>query len=218
MAKRKGLNYNMEELTENMKQATGQGVDAFFPSHSPTPQDKQTDAPSQAKPKGKKSSVLKSSSFVPPPEGSRRQSTQKVSETIMDANPAIDTTQQKMVKENSDIVTSQRHNVTSDSDVTTSHEVAFTTNLDMDKLQTVIKALSEIPTASQNVPVRLSDQERKDIDEFIHVTLRRKGITGHDVSVSKLLRYSLRYILKVHEKELLVSLVQALKKETTLPI
>ena len=37
MVKRQRLNYNSEELTQTLKQSTGQGVDAFFPERSPTP-------------------------------------------------------------------------------------------------------------------------------------------------------------------------------------
>ena len=42
MAKRQRLNYNSEALTQNLKQSTGQGVDAFFPDRSPTPPTQKT--------------------------------------------------------------------------------------------------------------------------------------------------------------------------------
>lgn len=36
MANRQKLDYNSEELTQNLKRSAGQGVDAFFPERSPT--------------------------------------------------------------------------------------------------------------------------------------------------------------------------------------
>lgn len=37
MAKRQKINYDGEELSRNLKQSTGKGVDAFFPDQSPAP-------------------------------------------------------------------------------------------------------------------------------------------------------------------------------------
>jgi hypothetical protein len=90
--------------------------------------------------------------------------------------------------------------------------------LDPVKLITIIKSLSEIPASTQNTPVRFSEQEKKDIEDFIFITLRKNGLQGKAVSTSKLLRYSLRYLMKVHEKEFITALQKALKKNTHLPI
>jgi hypothetical protein len=90
--------------------------------------------------------------------------------------------------------------------------------IDPVKLITVIKSLSEISASTQNTPVRFSEQEKKDIEDFIFITLRKNGLQGKAVSTSKLLRYSLRYLMKVHQKEFITALQKALKKNTLLPI
>ncbi|MCB0486093.1 MAG: hypothetical protein KDC47_07855 [Flavobacteriaceae bacterium] len=122
--------------------------------------------------------------------------------------------------EDTNDVTSPTDVTTSPTDVTNNHNSSDdrTHSLDVEKLQTIIGAIVEVPTTAQNMPVRLSAQERKDIDDFIYETLRKKGVQGKGVSTSKLMRYSLRYVMQVHRTEFVRALTNALKRETQLPI
>jgi len=90
--------------------------------------------------------------------------------------------------------------------------------LDTDKLRVIIGELSEIKVSAHGTPVRLSEAERHDIEDFIYTTLRKKGINGRAVSSAKLMRFALRYLMKVHEKEFVEALSEALKKEERLSI
>lgn len=87
-----------------------------------------------------------------------------------------------------------------------------------DKLQTIIKELSQITVTEHGTPVRLSSIEKKDIEDYIFGVLRKKGVTGKAVSTAKLMRYALRYLMKVHEKEFTTALIEGLKKEEKLSI
>lgn len=106
------------------------------------------------------------------------------------------------------------------SDVATPHSDVTDTgeHIDAEKLTTVIRAIAEIPVGAQNTPVRLSVQEKKDIEEFIYGRLRKSGLQGKGVSASKLLRYALRYLMKVHERAFIDALGKALTKKSELPI
>lgn len=90
--------------------------------------------------------------------------------------------------------------------------------LQTDKLETVVQELSEISVSEHGSPVRMSSFEKKDIEDFIHITLRKKGLTGKSVSSAKLMRYALRYMMKVHEQEFIKALTKALRKEEKLSI
>jgi hypothetical protein len=137
---------------------------------------------------------------------------------------------QDQTKRKNDVVTSQSDITTSHVDVTTptieTLEDDYTLQsqsenqgrLDIEKLQTVIKSLSEIPYSAFTTPVRLSNQEKKDIEDFIFITLRKNDLQGNAVSISKLMRYCLRYMMKIHEDEFIEALKKALRKDTTLPI
>ncbi len=91
-------------------------------------------------------------------------------------------------------------------------------HLEADKLVTVIRELSQLPTNSNALNVRLSRQESKDIDDFIHDKLRKRGIKGYEVSASKLLRYAFRYLSRVHEEEFIAALDAAFQTDETLSI
>ena len=93
-----------------------------------------------------------------------------------------------------------------------------TKDLQSDKLQTIIKELSEISVTNHGTPVRLSSVEKHDIEDYIFGVLRKKGLSGKSVGVAKLMRYSLRYLMKVHEKEFTAALIEGLKKEEKLSI
>lgn len=104
---------------------------------------------------------------------------------------------------------------TSDTDVGIRHQPE---GLDHDKLRTVISELSEIKVSTYGTPVRLSASERRDIEDFIYITLRKKGLDSKAISSAKLMRFALRYLMKVHEREFIEALVEALKKEERLSI
>lgn len=91
-------------------------------------------------------------------------------------------------------------------------------HLDLDKLKIIIEELSQMPTKSNGLNVRMSDQEMQDIEDFVLITLRKQGLRGYEVSVAKLMRYALRYMFRVHEKEFISALKQVLKTEETLSI
>ena len=87
-----------------------------------------------------------------------------------------------------------------------------------DKLQTIIAELSEISVSTNGTPVRLSAAEKQDIEDFIYITLRKKGLQGKAVSSAKLMRYALRYMIKVQPKAFVAALAEALTKEEKLSI
>ena len=88
----------------------------------------------------------------------------------------------------------------------------------MDKLKIIIQELSEMPTNSNGLNVRMSQQEMLDLEEFVYETLRKAGLKGNSVSLAKLMRYALRYLFRVHEKEFVAALKQSLRVEETLSI
>lgn len=93
-----------------------------------------------------------------------------------------------------------------------------TETADQEKLKIIITELSTIPVTSSNTPVRLSATEKQDIEDFIHGTLRKRGLRGKSVSGAKLMRYALRYMMKVKQKEFIDALEKTLKKEEKLSI
>lgn len=90
--------------------------------------------------------------------------------------------------------------------------------LDNEKLLTIVRELAQLSTNSNGLNVRLSEQEAGDIDDFIHVTLRKHGLKGNHVSAAKLMRYAFRYLFRVHEAEFIAALKEALKVEEKLSI
>lgn len=90
--------------------------------------------------------------------------------------------------------------------------------LDNEKLLTIVRELAQLSTNSNGLNVRLSEQEAGDIDDFIHVTLRKHGLKGNHVSAAKLMRFAFRYLFRVHETEFIAALKEALKVEEKLSI
>ncbi len=91
-------------------------------------------------------------------------------------------------------------------------------SIDMEKLRIIIEEISQMPTNNNGLNVRMSEQEMQDIEDFVLITLRKQGLRGYDVSIAKLMRYALRYMFRVHEKEFISALKQSLKAEDTLSI
>jgi hypothetical protein len=90
--------------------------------------------------------------------------------------------------------------------------------LDSEKLRLIIQQIAQMPTNSNGLNVRMSAQEMQAIEDFVLGTLRKEGLKGHDVSIAKLMRYALRYMFRVHQKEFVAALREALKVEETLSI
>ena len=90
--------------------------------------------------------------------------------------------------------------------------------MNQDKLQTIIAELSEIRVSTNGTPVRLSTAEKQDIEDFIYITLRKKGLQGKAVSSAKLMRYALRYMIKVQPKAFVDALAESLTKEEKLSV
>ena len=87
-----------------------------------------------------------------------------------------------------------------------------------DKLATVMRELSALPTNNNGLNVRLSEQEAQDIEALIHETLRKRGLRGNHVRAAKLMRYAFRYLTRVHEREFIAALEAAFKVEDKLSI
>ena len=111
-----------------------------------------------------------------------------------------------------------KNRVAPQSSTTTPQVDTAAPQLETDKLVTVMRELSQLPTNSNALNVRLSRQESKDIDDFIHDKLRKRGIKGYEVSTSKLLRYAFRYLSRVHEEEFIAALEEAFQTDDTLSI
>lgn len=108
----------------------------------------------------------------------------------------------------------RHHNATSQYDVVTSQPVTKDQILSKrDKLAIIIDGISDIDTTGNVTPVRLSKQELSDVDDFINDRLRKKGVKGRAVSISKLARYALRYMLKVEDDLFLDVLITTLKNK-----
>ena len=94
----------------------------------------------------------------------------------------------------------------------------LTRELDMQKLQTIIQELSSIKVDSERVSIRMSAVEKLEIEDFIFGHLRAKGLQGKQVSISRIMRYAIRYFIKVHPQVFEESLKSALHKEAKLTV
>ena len=75
-------------------------------------------------------------------------------------------------------------------------------------MRRVATELSDATTLPNAISIRLNENEKEFIDDFILDTLRKAGLQGHQVSMAKLMRYSLAYLLLRHQNEF----VDVLKK------
>ena len=89
--------------------------------------------------------------------------------------------------------------------------------IDQEKLKIVVKSLSKTPV-TDIVYVRVSKQEKEDLNEFVHEIMKRENISRMDVNASKLFRYCTRYMMKVHEKEFIAAVIEAQDDDNELPI
>jgi hypothetical protein len=68
-------------------------------------------------------------------------------------------------------------------------------------MRRVVTELVDATTLPNAISIRLSENEKAFIDDFILDTLRKVGLQGHQVSMAKLMRYSLAYLLLRHQDE-----------------
>ncbi len=99
-------------------------------------------------------------------------------------------------------------------DVVTSHtDVTPAINsINKTELLEIITKLSSASISTFGTPVRLNSKEKKEIEDFIHNKLRNKGVDVKGISMGKLMRYALRYMIKVEEKAFAECLIEALKR------
>ena len=88
-------------------------------------------------------------------------------------------------------------------------------SLDSALMSTIINELSDARTLSSAISVRMTQEEKAHIDDFILDTLRREKLQGQEVSMAKLMRYALVYILLKHQKEFVEVLKTTLTRDET---
>jgi hypothetical protein len=110
-------------------------------------------------------------------------------------------------------LTAQKDEPTSVIDVSsTHHDITTAGGLHKDTMIKVVKSLSTASISTFGTPVRLNTKEKKEIEDFILIKLRSKGLEGKGISMGKLMRYALRYMIKAEEKAFTECLIEALKK------
>ena len=85
--------------------------------------------------------------------------------------------------------------------------------LDKRLMRRVVTELVDATTLPNAISIRLNENEKEFIDDFILVTLRKAGLQGHQVSMAKLMRYSLAYLLLRHQDELTDLLTKTFAKK-----
>ena len=77
----------------------------------------------------------------------------------------------------------------------------------------IVAELSRAEVLPNAISIRMSADEKKYVDDFILDTLRREKLQGPEVSIAKLMRYSLTYLLLNHQKEFIEILKKTLIKK-----
>lgn len=138
--------------------------------------------------------------------------------------------QQKAIKKAKEQNDTQNH-----SDATASQRDATTSPIDTETLQSTTKAqpktnttklafdeslmgkiiadLSRAEVLPNAISIRMSADEKKYVDDFILDTLRGEKLQGPEVSIAKLMRYSLAYLLLNHQKDFIEILKKTLIKK-----
>ena len=138
--------------------------------------------------------------------------------------------QQKAIKKAKEQNDTQNH-----SDATASQQDAVASPIDVDILQSKAKAqlkinvaklafneslmseivaeLSRAEVLPNAISIRMGADEKKYVDDFILDTLRKEKLQGPEVSIAKLMRYSLTYLLLNHQKEFIEILKKTLIKK-----
>lgn len=102
----------------------------------------------------------------------------------------------------------------SQSDATASDHKQLAVDLQDDHLlQRIVAELSEATVLPNAISIRLNQNEKEFIDDFIHITLRKAGLQGPQVSIAKLMRYSLAYLLLRHQEGFVDALKAVISKK-----
>src|SRR5262245_13710578 len=67
--------------------------------------------------------------------------------------------------------------------------------LDPSLMSEIVDSLANAKTLPNAISIRMTEEEKEFIDDFILVTLRKERLQGHQVSIAKLMRYALIYLL-----------------------
>ena len=87
--------------------------------------------------------------------------------------------------------------------------------LDDALMREIIAELSDAKVLPNAISIRMTEEEKAYVDDFILDTLRREKLQGHEVSIAKLMRYALTYLLLRHQEEFVAVLKKTLiKKES----
>ena len=138
--------------------------------------------------------------------------------------------QQKAIKK-----AKEQNDTQNNSDATASQQDATASPIDTQTLQSTTKAQTKVNTAKLTfneslmgeivaelsraeilpnaISIRMSADEKKYVDDFILDTLRREKLQGPEVSIAKLMRYSLTYLLLNHQKDFIEILKRTLIKK-----
>lgn len=85
--------------------------------------------------------------------------------------------------------------------------------LDKSLLRKIVAELSRAEVQPNAISIRMSVDEKEYIDDFILDTLRKEKLQGPDVSIAKLMRYALAYLLLRHRQEFIDVLKKTLIKK-----
>ena len=138
----------------------------------------------------------------------QRQAIQKVKEQN-DADSTSDATASQQ-----DATTSQPNKDASLPKQRTQAKAAITaTVLDEKLMGEIIAELSRAEVLPNALSIRMSAEEKQYVDDFILDTLRKEKLHGPEVSIAKLMRYALAYLLLNHQAEFIDVLKKALLKK-----
>lgn len=188
MAKRQKLDYNSAELTQDLKQSAGRGVDAFFPSYSPTASPDQSKA--NVSPVGKtprKKAPRTSSPSTPAPTAPSTENTLPV-----------DATPEKMVQGTNDAMTSRRH------DVTTDVMTLLMQDINAKLWQEIIEEME-----THNSSLRMSAREREQVEDVVRDLKRKYKIK---TSMNEIARLGLLFLIHDFKKRGEQSIIHNVKK------
>lgn len=123
--------------------------------------------------------------------------------------------------ENKEIEETEYTNDSADNDITTSYldvtentenEANFETKiLNEKRLTQIIQSILQIETVPFTTPVRMSVQEKKELEEYVTVKLKKRGVPKTKISISKVIRICTLYMMKNNEDEFTEILVKAIK-------
>ena len=120
-----------------------------------------------------------------------------------------------------DATTSRKDSKTSPTNQTPAQTTPRTQNvtksdhsvLDESLMGEIVTELSGAEIRPNAISIRMSADEKAYIDDFILDTLRKQKLQGPEVSIAKLMRYALTYLLLKHQQEFVDVLKKTLIKK-----